>query len=387
MKTDVRIKPIGVNNRLPLTQLDVPTPRDSTPVWMASAINVDLSGNSYLRRRRGFSLAVAGDWSSLWSDGADAYGVRTDETESNIYRLEAAGATVTTTLVAPSQFKAAVHYVRMPDGFVYVSDGATVGRITGSVYESLNMSAPNPVPVASVTAGGLPKGRYQVFFTTALGGGESCGSPALVIDVPENGGITFSGLTPDTNIYATGADGEIFNKIPLGDYLSLSNDGPECPTFMLQALPAGHSLCHYKGSMLAAVGRWLYISEPYRYGAYNPGRGFIPFPEDITVVVPCENGVYVCADKTYWLPGDPLDTEPKVALPYGALAGSAAFDEDEVAAFWQTKNGVIHGKPDGVVVAVQDEALEFRDAVLGHSWVREQDGDKHLVTTRFGAKL
>ena len=72
-----------------------------------------------------------------------------------------------------------------------------------------------------------------------------------------------------------------------------------------------------------ARGRWLYVSEPYRYGLYNARRGFIPFPSEITVVQPCEDGVYVCADKTYWLPGDPLATTPVVLLPYGALLGSA----------------------------------------------------------------
>lgn len=46
---------------------------------------------------------------------------------------------------------------------------------------------------------------------------------------------------------------------------------------MLSSMPAGHSLAHYKGSLLVARGSWLYISEAYRYGLFNLGRGFIPF--------------------------------------------------------------------------------------------------------------
>ncbi len=385
MTNNIRLKPIGLNNRLPITQLDVPTPRDSTPVWLAVAENVDILGGSYVRRRNGFALATPGIWHSLWGAGADTFGVREEDGVASLYRLSSVDGAVQTDLVAVLDTTQKLHYTSTPDGNVYVSDGVQLRRIEGMALVDLGVEPPNLSPIAFETSGGLPVGRYQVFFTSIGAAGESCSTAVQTVFLPNGGGIAFSGLTADTAIYATDADGVIFNEVHSRDYVSLGNEGGECGTFMLKPMPAGHSLCHYKGSLFSAVGQWLYISEPYRYGAYYPGRGFIPFPADISIVAPCEDGIYVCADKTYWLPNDPLDTSPVVVLPHGALPGSVAFDEDAVVAYWQCDNGVILAKPGGVVEAVQDEALKFRKAALGHSWVREQGGDKHLITTRFGA--
>ena len=371
-------KIVGLNNRLPITRMTVTLPDRSKGVHLLVADNIDVTDSGLIRRREGFSLALGGAWHSVWGDAHGAYGVR----NGDLVRIESGAAS--STVVVASVGDAPVSFVRPPDGFVYWSNGARIGRLDGTVATPAVSPAPNPVPVVTATAGGLPAGRYQVCFTAFGANGESRSTEPVQIELPENGGLSFSGLTTETLIYATGPDGEVFNEIPHGDYVSLDNFGASCQTFMLGDMPPGQALAHYRGSLLVARGKFLYISEPYRYGLYNPRRGFIPLPAEISIVQPCEDGVYVCADKTYWIPGDPLNTAPIVVLPYGALPGSTAFDIETQTAYWQGPNGVVIGRPGGNVTVPQDAALIFGPAESGSTLLRLQRGEKHLITARLG---
>lgn len=380
MTRDVPIGTIlGLNNRLPLTRMEMTLPNRSKASWLRVADNVDIGANGFIRRRDGFAApVVAGGWHSLWSDEKDAYGVFNGDLVHIDHRSMARTAAVS------GVGHARVSYDRLPDGMVYWTNGTRIGRLSGSVARELVTTAPNPAPIATATAGGLPPGRYQVCFTAIGPDGESASTEPVQITLPDGGGIAFAGLAANTLVYATGPDGEVFNEVAGGDYLSPSNDGAPCDTFMQDTMPAGQALAHYKGSLLVARGRWLYVSEPYRYGLHNPRRGFMPFPADISVVQPCEDGVYVCADKTYWLPGDVMATTPVVLLPYGALPGSATFDETTQTAYWQGPEGAVIARPSGALSVPQDDALIFKPAETGFTWVRELLGDRHLITTRFG---
>lgn len=369
---------LGLNNRLPLERMEVALPNRAPAAWLRVAGNIDLTADGFIRRRQGFSRATGGNWHSLWADKLNAYGVR----DGDLVRID--HRTLAQTVLVGGVGAGRVSYARLPDGMVYWTNGSRIGRIDDAAPRALATPAPNPVPAAVPTAGGLPPGRYQVCFTRLGADGESASTEPQALTLAAGGGIAFAGLAPDTHIYATGPNGEVFNEIAHGDYLSLGNGGASCETFMLAEMPPGQALAHYLGSLLVARGRWLHISEPYRYGLHDARRGFIPFPAAISVVQPCEDGVYVCADKTYWVPGDPLNTMPRVVLPYGALPGSAAFDDRAQTAYWQSECGAVVAKPGGVVAVPQDDALAFRPAESGFTWLREQLGDTHLITSRFG---
>lgn len=369
---------LGLNNRLPITGMVVSPDGRSKAAWLRVATNIDITQNGKVRSRPGRELAVEGSWHSVWSDEQDAYAVLDGDLVHINHK------TLARTIAVPSAGPARVSYERLPDGLVYWTNGTRIGRLAGALARGLVTPAPNPVPVATATSGGLPPGRYQVCFTALGPDGESPSTEPVQINLPNGGGISFAGLQAETLVYATGPNGEVFNEVLGGAYLSLSNDGAPCDTFMQDVMPAGSAIAHYRGSLLVASGRWLYISEAYRYGLFNVGRGFVPFPSDISIVQPCEDGIYVCADKTYWLPGDPLATTPVVLLPYGALPGSAAFDEREQTAYWQGEQGIVIGKPGGAITLPQDEALTFNPAEFGSTWVRRALGEKHLIASRFG---
>lgn len=148
------------------------------------------------------------------------------------------------------------------------------------------------------------------------------------------------------------------------------------------AMPAGGSLCHYRGQLLVASGSFLFISEPYRYHSHKPHRGFIPFPAPITVIAPCEDGVFVCADKTYWLGGDLFDGAAVTVAQLGALKNSLVLDNEYSVAYWQSPKGLVIGAAGGQIKFPQDAAMDFEPSPAGATWLREREGQKYLVATR-----
>lgn len=147
-------------------------------------------------------------------------------------------------------------------------------------------------------------------------------------------------------------------------------------------MPAGQCLAHYRGQLLVASGNFLYISEPYRYSSHKPHRGFIPFPEPITIVAPCEDGVFVVADKTYWLGGDLVDGAIVTVAQLRALKNTLVLDNERTAAYWQSEKGIVIGTPSGQVKLPQEDAIDFEPAASGATWIQEREGQKYLIATR-----
>ncbi|MNL02650.1 hypothetical protein D3C87_1231640 [compost metagenome] len=369
----------GLNNRLEWTRLGRTLPDRSKATYLYAADNVDLSANSYLRRRRGFMGAITGDCHSVWGDGGEGYAV-IDRVLSHLEPV-ALGQTPLIADLPP----VALAYARAPDGWVYWSNGQQIGRLQGVQARPHITPTPSPAPTAAATAGALPAGRYQVAFTADGQDGESAATVPVVVDLPDGGGIAFSGMAAGMRVYATGPNGEIFNEVQGGAFLSLTNLGARAATILLAPMPPGRALAIYGGSLLVAVGNTVCVSEPYRYGLMNPSRGYIPFPAPVTVVQPCEDGVYVAADKTYWLAGDILDTTAATVLPFGALRGSSGFSPEQQFAWWQSPQGLVIAQPGGQVTTPQSDALAFGDAASGASWYRERDGMRHIVAARIDA--
>lgn len=377
----------GVNNRLPPTQLGRTLPDRSKATFLSAGENIDLNGRGYLQRRRGTTLALS---------GASAHSVWGDETEgycaigNDLLHLEPTPSGLTpTTVLSGLPEMAPISYQRMPDGDVVWSNGQHIGRLRGTTAPPLATPRPVVVPTVSAIAGALPAGRYQVALTELGPLGESGSTPPVALTLPANSGIRITGLGAGTQVYMTGPNGDIFNATAtdVGDILALTNTGPELRSLLLADMPAGSIVRHYKGSLLVAVGSALVFSEPYYYGLFSPSKGFIPFPAPITVVQPCEAGVFVCADRTYWLAGGLLDTAPVVVLPYGGLQGSGGEvptpdGQGTQQAFWLSPRGLVIGTPDGAATNVQENALKFGAARAGATLLREQDGAHHILCAR-----
>lgn len=377
----------GVNNRLPPTKLGRVNPDRSRSTFLAVGDNIDVNGRSMLQRRRGYALATSGAAAhSVWGDETEGYCA----IGNDLVHLEPAGTgLLPTSVVSGLPELAPISYARMPDGDVVWSNAQRIGRLRGS--SSLPLATPRPAVAPSVAAiaGSLPPGRYQLAFTELGPVGESGSTSPVAVTLPANGGLRITGLGQNTMVYMTGPNGDVFTGTfaDAGDIVSLSNNGPVLRSLLLADMPAGNVVRHYNGSLLVAVGNLLCFSEPYYYGLFSPSKGYIPFPADITVVEPCVAGVFVCADRTYWLPGGLLDTSPVPVLPYGALPGSGGSmltpdGEGTVQAFWLSQRGLVIGSPNGTATNVQENALKFGPARAGATLFREQEGVNHIICAR-----
>lgn len=374
---------LGVNNRLEATRLGVTLPGNVRATWLRAADNVDLDGG-FLRRREGFGEALAsGRAHSLWGDGEpDGYAVL----DGALQRLTLAGAGLDADELLTGFTSAPVSFARMPTGSVVWSDGLRIGAIRDGVAGDLAPAAPNPVPVVNVVAGGLPAGRYLIAFTAFGAGGEGPPTAPRQFDVPEGSGFVFTGLGAG-RAYVSGPNGDILTLAAGDTFVSLTNTGPRLDSLLLERMPAGQIVRHYSAQLLVARGSMLCWSEPYRYGLWNPGKSFIQFRAPITVVEPCEAGVFVCADRTYWLAGDLAATTQQAVLPYGGVAGSGhqqRGSDDVLRAFWVSPHGLVVGTPDGSAKAVQEAALKFSGAARAATLYREGRGIDQAIFTRQG---
>lgn len=377
----------GVNNRLPPTQLARTLPDRSKATFLSAGENIDLTGRDSIKRRRGITLELSGAAAhSVWGDETEGYCA----IGNDLLHLEPSDAGLTpTSVLSDLPELATISYERMPDGDVVWSNGQRIGRLRGASALPLATARPAVVPTVSAIAGSLPAGRYQLAFTELGPLGESGSTPPVALTLPENGGLRIAGLGASTMVYMTGPNGSVFNGTFAdgGDIVALANNGPVLRSLLLADMPAGSTVRHYKGSLLVAAGSALLISEPYYYGLYSPSKGYIPFPAPITVVQPCETGVFVCADRTYWLAGGLLDTAPAVVLPYGGLQGSSGAvrtpdGQGTQQAFWLSPRGLVIGTPDGSATNVQESALKFGKARAGATLFREQDGANHILCAR-----
>ncbi|BEP34342.1 hypothetical protein GmRootV59_13160 [Variovorax sp. V59] len=378
----------GLNNRLPPTQLARTLPDRSKATFLYAGENIDITGRGYLKRREGFAAERrAPATHSVWGDETEGYCAAGNDLLHLVPTESGLAASVVLSGLPELQ---PISYARMPDGDVIWSNGFDIGRLRGASALLLGTLRPAVAPGAALTTGALAKGRYQVAFTELGPLGESGSTVPVVVDVPaDGGGIALSGQGPDTQVYVTGPNGSIFNRIDTdGDIVSLANTGAPLADLMMADMPPGSIVRHYKGSLLVANGPYLFFSEPYYYALYKPSKGYIPFPAPITVVEPCETGVFVCADRAYWLAGALLDTQPAVVQPYGGLPGSGGSmrtsdgDQATTMAFWLSPRGLVIGTPNGAAANVQESALKFGAASAGATLFREQDGANHILAAR-----
>lgn len=377
----------GVNNRLQPTQLDVTLPDRTRATFLYAGDNIDIGQKGSVKRRRGTTGALAGNAHSIWGDEEGAFAV----IDGSLKSLARSGEGLLATTVRAAMPNLPLSYSRGADGDVYWTNGAQLRRVVAGITDRPAATRPlSSIPAIGLTGGALAAGKYLVAMTVVDADGESPATPVVQIDVPANGGIRI--VTSDTvAVYMSAVDGDILQlQVPSAtgtiDVLTHHEGGRRCATLNTAAMPAGNIVRHYNGCMLVAAGPVLYISLPYRYGLFDPSKGYIPLPADITMVEPTTNGVYIAAAKTYWI-ADLLGQDQLLErLPYGAIPGTSGRSPDDLIAFWQSPRGLVVGDENGALKAVQEDALAFSAAAAGASLYRERDGAIHIVSSRAGAQ-
>lgn len=383
----------GLNNVKDETTLNRDELRD--------ACNVDINDAGNVRRRPGFTKVFEGvDTHSLWE--GDRYSLvvndgwlcewLSDETVRPVWQL--------TDRLGP------VSYAEV-NGEVYWSNGTDQGRLVGSTPQPRPFALPTPdAPRLSATTGSLTPGVYRVTAVfVAPDGVESGAAPVATLTLASGEGLSIDavpqppgGYSADTWLYLTPPDGELFffaARVPQGvtswSFASQPEQDVELRTMRMQPIPPSPIVRHHAGSIYVALGPMLVFSEPLRFGLYVPDDDYLLFPADISVIEPVEGGLYVVADRTYYLDArDPGDMKQTVVYPYGAVPGSGMQARGEWfqlreplptrVAYWYSTRGGVVAAPGGKIIPLMEARAEGGSAERGTSYFVERDGIRQIGT-------
>jgi len=400
---------LGMDNRVPDYKL-----RTEAGYLLRDAVNVDVTPQGTLKRRRGATLsAVTGtDTHSLWASDAGAFyadGVTLNTVHATALGIASVAVINHDSTNATISKGSRLSYSDAPEGGVYWTDGMKLERITDGVTAPIAPMLPAVLPKVTLLkwgewdpfgplVPGLREGLYTVLFTAIDGEGrESASTQPIQLNARVNEGefviqIDYAGDI-DVAVYVSeegGTSPRFVGVITTGGQLLINTqpDGRECPTYGMLPLPAGQIVRSFSGRTIVASGSILYYSEPYAPGLYMADSGFIPFPSRITIVEPVQGasqGLYVVSDNTYWLAGDFTQTNLTTSLPYGAVEGTSVIRYDQNIAHWMSVRGLVAAATGGDIKNLQEAHIAVSSAVTGATVVMDRNGVKQAVTSLFGS--
>lgn len=378
---------LGINNRVPDSDLARIEGGKKAGDFLRNAVNVDITTQGNLRRRPGVAqLQACSDAHSLHGTSAAMFYVDGDTLYK--YPRTAVRAGLTPTL--------GVSYAEGPSGEVYWSNGQVLEKIVGNASVIVGVPVPNPAPsVTASTGGSLAAGRYQVAITALSADGEESGATwPIQVDVPENGRIVVAGL-PGTlvNLYVSPTNGDLLFLVATTTAVTytipvIGQLSQQLITLGLRPMPAGTIVRWFNARLLVASNNALYYSEPFAPALHNPAKNYVLFKSPIQLVVPCDDGVYVAtAEETYWLRGkDPSAAELSDVLPYGGVPGTDSKVKNSTDVWWFSTRGIVVGNTQGQAKNVQEETVAVEQAGSGAALYREQNGLRQMLTTLFNTE-
>ena len=376
--------PLGVDNIQPDHAVDATALR--------AGVNVDVYDGGKLRMRRGFVSMLSANIHSLWSDPHDPSPSTMYYSTGGIIKSTNIALTATS-IVSGLSPVAHVAFCQV-DGDVFWSNNAVSGRIVNGVNVPWGLETPANHPVLTATIGSLEAGTYQVTVTFRNAAGEeSAAQNSVSITLAATGGIALTAIPvaldstiTQKNIYLTAQNGDVlyravtlaanvttytFNTVPARTIALRTQD--------MAKMPAGSIIAHRNGQMYVASGKFVYFSEPMRYGQYNPTKNFYAFSSDVSVMLATPDGLYVCADKSYFIskPGTD-DATQEVLLPFGAASGTGVYLPNKTDVAWFSARGQVVASG-GKAEIVTEKHFAPSIMTAGASFVRELEGLRQIV--------
>lgn len=369
------------------------------------AMNVDIDDSFEVKRRKGYESVLAGNFSSLWSNGKVCLAVKDGNTLVRVNK----GWTLSTlkTGISGGPLSYATFGVN-----VGLSNGVVNGIVDEAGYRTWGIAPPTHQPVLTAVGGwNLPAGRYQVAATFLRNDLQESGTHAAsVVDVPVDGGISITNIPqsadPDvtaTRLYISRGDGATLYHY--GDYPSGTTTGEirgsipslgwPIQTQFLTNPPVGDHIAEFNGYSLVAKGDTLYYSEPYAYELFDLRKNF-RFLHLITLVAPVDDGVYLgTTEGLVWLAGkSPSDWVMEEKFDYGAISGTEAYttrdaifkgEGDGPAVVFHSAEGICVGLPGGQITNITRERFDFPLQDRGAGIVRTHRGFVQYVAVLEGS--
>ena len=361
--------------------------------------NIDISRGLRARRRPGYSQVLDSPVDAVWGDDASALFV----SDGELYRFDGVMAALLGSVQGEVTY---LHAVSLPLGRIVWTTGNDVGVVLGSEFRALGIpDPPDPTITVEATGGGLREGLYTISVTLTRDGFEEGGaSPVYPVVVPAGASITVLPTAVagyKTNVYISTPDGS-------QSYLIATVDGGQSFTISSNAMRSlgtplmtrGHGVPPFPpstvavsgGRLLYAMGPTLWYSSPFNYELFDLRSGFIQFPEDITVIAPVDNGVFVATSQRHiYLEGpDIASARWRERASYGApLCQPVMIESDEHGlegvpsrvALWTSKQGFVGASENGVLFNLSQGKVRFAPGLDGSLAVRRSNGRVHVLAT------
>ena len=270
--------------------------------------NIDKTGN--LSKRKGYSKVINGNFSSLWAseNSLGCYGTLNGDLV-RIYQ------DYSTEVLQSNIGDSKVSFEEI-DGIIYYCSNTVTGIISNGLQRSWGIERNWNSPNLSLTSGNLPAGLYQLTYTWVYADGRESGcSRASIITTPANSGINVEiGESPTDALYA-----RVYTSSYNGSQLYYHGIANANSTYLISNVvdavdplrffnidkaPLGHICKYYRGRIYIASGNILWYSEPFQYEQFRLDSNYFEFPEEIREVMPVEDGIWVGADRLYYLSGE-----------------------------------------------------------------------------------
>lgn len=206
--------------------------------------------------------------------------------------------------------------------------------VSGSTLYALNTDFTSTVVVSGITSG------YPMSYCDVLDRTYYCNTrqKGYIRHRSNNSWIAGTYVGPDTY--------RVFSDPPIGSLLSL-----------------------YKGRMFIAKDSTLWYSEPFAYNMFDMARSYIWFEQPITSILPVEDGIFVSADKVYFLRGNqPIEFVQSVISLYPVIGktgvivqGENLLDKSYIGkcAIWTSQDGIFLGFGNGQVKNLTKDKLNL----------------------------
>ena len=361
--------------------------------------NVDLNKAGDIHKRKGYTIVDSGNYTSLWSTGNGdhfdrAFGVKNGDLgyidEYYAFHPILTGKNLTEKL----------SFLEI-DQTVYFSSMEINGKINQKNEVVDYLLKCSILPNTSIVSGSLLAGKYQLLMTFVNDDGLESGSgQSLIVDVPtDKSGITF--LLPSVpyrlRVYMSTRDGSElyfvseahpYNQFTILDVPKLVNP---FRMFNLDAPPVGSTIRYFKSRMYVVHKNILWYSEPFMYEHFRLDTNFIEYPADIIDVMPVDDGMYIAADRLYYIDGydpDKFKQEVKeLARMYKGTASKVFASHSKVENLpnsysWlvTSDQGILALFNQGQVVNMTLTNVDIEPALEGDSIFMEIEGINQYLT-------
>jgi len=377
----------GMNNRA--EDYSLPVNSDDSNARVRNAVSVDFTNAGKIKLRNGSTKKCSGlnmkygfscSQGQFVVDGTVLKKVNTDWTTTDI-----SGGILGDTFA---------HYEHNNE--LFFSDGLRGKKILNGTAQNWGMSNP-PAPVVYSSTGIFGAGVYLccLTFYDALGN-ESGASDIVSVSVTENSSIVFTSLPSSSDsqvigirLYMTTANGQVFYQcgdVAIGTLsysVTLAYDGEKVlETLFMTKPPAGQIIREHNGRLLIAKDNLLYVTEAYSTDLVSQlSNSVFQFSNDITVVEPVDDGVWIVADKTYFFAGSgPENFRQLTKLEYGAALGTGQKHANGNV-YWFSTRGLIMAGNGGEIKNMQENQVAPDYSDKGAMLIREENGIKQAIAS------